>query len=95
MPTLLGKGIQEKHPYLYWEFYEGGGKRAARFGNWKAVQLNVHKNLNSPIQIFDLAADESESTNIASENPKMVARAKEIFVEAHSPSELWKFRAAN
>jgi len=41
-PTLLGKSAEQKpHQYLYWEFYERGGKRAARMGKWKAIQLRL------------------------------------------------------
>ena len=28
VPLLLSKGTQKKHDYLYWEFFEQGGKRA-------------------------------------------------------------------
>jgi arylsulfatase A len=50
LPTLTGQpDEQNQHKYLYWEFYEQGGKRAARFGNWKVVQLNVQKDADSPI----------------------------------------------
>ncbi|MCD6051367.1 MAG: arylsulfatase, partial [Verrucomicrobia bacterium] len=39
VPTLLGKNQEQKqHEYLYWEFYEQGGKTAVRAGNWKAVR---------------------------------------------------------
>jgi arylsulfatase A len=87
---LLGKQ-QPKHDYLYWEFYSQGGKRAARFGNWKAVQLNVHKNQNGPIEIYDLASDIGETKNIADQHAKQVERAKRIFADAHTPSEHWSF----
>lgn len=90
LPALL-RQKQTAHDYLYWEFYERGGRRAARFGDWKAVQLNVHKNLNGPIELFDLSKDIGETKNIAAEHPQRIARAKEIFADAHSPSEHWRF----
>ncbi|NIP92825.1 MAG: sulfatase-like hydrolase/transferase, partial [Akkermansiaceae bacterium] len=43
LPTLMGKIRQKEHEYLYWEFFEGGGKRAARIGKWKAVQNRVNQ----------------------------------------------------
>jgi arylsulfatase A len=87
---LLGQK-QDQHKYLYWEFYERGGRRAARFGNWKAVQLNVHKNLNAPIELFDLDKDMGETKNIAAAHPEQIKRAQEIFHDAHSPSQHWRF----
>ena len=92
VPTLMGKADQQRpHDYLYWEFYEQGGKKAARFANWKAVQVNINKDPNSPIQLFDLSKDIGEATNVASNHPDLVKSAKAIFADAHTPSPLWKF----
>jgi len=93
LPTILGQPDQQKaHPYLYWEFYEGGGKRAVRFGKWKAIQRNLQKDLNSPIMLYDLETDLAEQQNLAEEHPELVERARTIFAEAHTPSEIWKFK---
>ncbi|MFP6739880.1 MAG: arylsulfatase [Planctomycetota bacterium] len=90
LPTLLGKSKEQKqHEYLYWEFYEQGGKRAARFGKWKAIQRNLKKNLDSPIQVFNLDVDIGEKKNLAAKHPELVKRAREIFAEAHTPSKRW------
>lgn len=92
--TLFGHPDQQKqHEYLYWEFYERGGKRAARFCKWKAIQRNLQKAKPGPIQIFNLDKDLAEQHDLADDHPEMVAKAKKIFAEAHSPSKLWKFRA--
>ena len=93
--TLLGKPDQQRqHDHLYWEFFERGGKRAARFGRWKAVQVNVHKDRDGPIKIFDLEADLAERNNLAEQKPGLVARAKKIFAEAHTPSPHWQWRGS-
>ncbi len=90
---LVGRGDRQKqHEYLYWEFYERGGKRAARFGDWKAVQLNLHKNFDSPIEIYHLPSDLGEENNVASAQQEQVAAAKAIFDAAHTPSEFWSWR---
>jgi arylsulfatase A-like enzyme len=92
--TLTGKTEgQTDHGYLYWEFYEQGGKRAARLGNWKAVQLNVHRDLNGPIQLFDLSNDLAEKVNVADQHPQLVEKIKAIFDDAHEPSQHWRFAA--
>lgn len=89
---LTGKSDQQaQHEYLYWEFYERGGKRAARFGDWKAVQLNVNKDANAPIEIYHLPSDVGEQNNVAEDRPDQVDMAKAIFAEAHTPSEFWSF----
>jgi arylsulfatase A-like enzyme len=44
VPTLLGKGVQVEHDYLYWWFGEQGGREAVLKDGWKAVRLNTRKN---------------------------------------------------
>ena len=91
---LLGRSNEQKqHEYLYWEFYERGGKRAVRFGDWKAIQLNLNKDPNSPIELYHLAKDVGEKNNIADEHPELVKKAKDYFADAHTPSPFWSFGA--
>lgn len=89
--TLLGQPGQPKHDYLYWEFYERGGKRAVRFGDWKVVQLNVNKNQDAPLQLYHLPSDLGEETDVAAEHPDLIRKAKGYFADAHTPSPFWKF----
>ena len=95
LPTLLGKTTEQKqHSYLYWEFHEQGGKQAARFGNWKGVQLNVNQTFgrpDAPIEVYDLDNDIGETRNVADSNPAIVERFREIFREARVPSPLFRF----
>jgi arylsulfatase A len=92
LPTLLGRK-QKQHEYLYWEFFEGGGKRAARIGKWKAVQNQVNrKGQDAPVEIYDLEKDRAEINNLAAQNPELITRVRKIFKAAHTPSPLWKFK---
>ena len=92
LPTLLGKE-QEKHEHLYWEFYEGGGKRAVRIGKWKAVQNQVNrKGKDAPIEIYDLESDRAETSDLAAQNSELIARIQKIFERSHTPAPLWKFK---
>ena len=92
LPTLWGKSNQQNHDYLYWEFHERNGARAARFKNWKAVQKNLKKNPNPPIEIYNLLQDPSELKDLSMEREDLIEKAKRIFIEAHSPSRIWKMR---
>ena len=83
LPTILGKGEQAKHDYLYWEFHEQGGKQAVRKGKWKAVRKGVNKNRNSPIELFDLDDDLHEDNNIAGAHPKVVAEMEQLMRDSH------------
>jgi arylsulfatase A-like enzyme len=91
-PTLLGKGQQQQHPYLYWEFYEQGGSVAARQGQWKAIRLNRAVSPNGPIELYDLTADPTEKHDVANQHPELIARFEQIFKTAHVPSSVFTFR---
>jgi arylsulfatase A-like enzyme len=89
---LTGTGQQQNHEFLYWEFYERGGKRAVRFADWKAVQLNLKSvDQQDGIELYDLGSDPGEQHDIASQHPDLVARAREYFTTAHEPSQFWTF----
>ena len=92
LPALLGKK-QKQHEYLYWEFFEGGGKRAVRIDKWKAVQNQLtRKGQDAPVEIYDLTPDRAEKNNLATRKPALIARARDIFKQAHTPSQIWKFK---
>ncbi|HEX3871597.1 MAG TPA: arylsulfatase [Pirellulales bacterium] len=89
VPTLLGSQAaghqQEHHEYLYWEFHEKGFHQALRFGRWKAIR----DGLKAPIALYDLHNDIGETTDLAAQHPKQVARAKQLFSEARTDSALF------
>jgi len=90
LPTLLGKPQEQKaHSYLYWEFHEQGKKQAVRMGDWKAVRLNVAKDPNGPIELYNLKDDLGEERNIADQYPEIVQQMTEIMKTARTPSEHW------
>ncbi|MBN2665864.1 MAG: arylsulfatase [Bacteroidales bacterium] len=90
LPELLGKK-QKKHEYLYWEFHEQGGKIAVRMGDWKAVKLKADKGPDSTIELYDLSADEGETTDLATSNPDLVKKLEQVMNDAHVPSEIFPF----
>jgi arylsulfatase A-like enzyme len=95
LPTLLGNTKQQKqHEYLYWEFYEQGGKRAARIGDWKGIQLNVSKNPDGPIAVYNLRNDLAETTDLSKEHTELVEQFRKLFENAHTPSDIFKFWAS-
>jgi arylsulfatase A len=91
-PTLTGKGTQSPRDFLYWEFPGYGGQQAVRFGNMKAVRVNMHK---GPVrtELYDLASDPSESRDIAAEHPELVARAEAVMRREHRVSVEFPFKA--
>ncbi len=91
LPTLLGEAQDFGKRPLYWEFYEMEGWRALRFGEWKAVQHNMHHPVPLPIEIYNIRQDIGETTNIALDHLEIVAMAEQLFEEAHTPSGSFKW----
>jgi len=85
VPTLLGSNGQVGHAYLYWEFYEGGGKQAVVDKQWKAVRLNWLKQPDGPIELYDLETDPGEQKNLAGQHPEIVERMAQRIRQSHSP----------
>lgn len=92
LPELTGREEQPEHEVLYWEFYERGGKRAVRFGKWKAVQRNLKSvDQKDGVELYDLSQDVGEDQNVAQQHPDVVDQALKYFDECHSPSPFWQF----
>lgn len=83
-PVLAGKsGASSPHSVFF--YYRISQLRAVRSGKWK-LHLPVNRNGFSPprpavfdkIQLYDLEADLSETTNLAQEHPEIVSRLTEL-----------------
>ena len=81
-PTLTGEGIQQCHEALYWEFHETN-QIGVRKGNWKLIVKS------GTCELYDLATDIHEDTNIASEYPEIVEELKAIVLREHTNSSLF------
>ena len=90
LPTLLKKGKQKQHDYLYWEFHELGGRQAIRKGNWKLVKYNVLK--NELYQLYNLENDVAEVNDLASKMPKKVLELAKILEASRTESEVFTFK---
>jgi arylsulfatase A len=97
-PTLLG-GKQEPRPFLYRESPGYGGQQCVRVGNWKAIRTNLNPGPKAksqepgPLELYDLAADRAETTDVAAKHPEVVARLKAILDKQHVKSELFPLKA--
>ena len=91
LPTLLEKGEQQRHEFLYWEFPSYGGQQAVRLGDWKGVRQQLLKG-NTRIELYNLADDPGEKTDVAAKHPEIVARIEKVMKEQHRPSELFPIK---
>ncbi len=90
-PTLLGKGKQQKHDFLFWDFGGYGGQQAVRIGDWKGLRRNLHRG-NTKVELYNLAVDVGEKNDVAAQNPEIIKRVEKIFKEQHAPSEIFPIK---
>ncbi len=90
-PTLQGEPFarQAQHDFLYWEFYEQGGKQAIRRGDWKLVRAGLGE---GTAELYNLAEDSGETRDLASAHPEVVAELLALMAEAHVPDSRWQVR---
>ena len=67
-----------------------GGVQAVRHGDWKGVRTGLLKG-PQPWQLYDLAQDPHETTDVAAKHPDVVAKIKEIAAASHVPSKQFPF----
>ena len=91
LPTLLNKGKQKEHEYLYWEFHEGGGRLALREGKWKMVVLNAKSEKKEKIELYNLADDLGETNNLADVDPERTKAMYERMKSLHTESDIFPF----
>ena len=79
---------QPAHDFMYWEFHERGFQQAVRMSNWKAVRLAKDK----PLELYDLAADRKEATDVAAKHPDVVAKIEKYLATARTESPNWPIK---
>lgn len=88
VPTLQGNvNAQPQHKYLYWEFYERGGKQSVRAGKWKAIRkpLKTGKTV-----LYDLTSDIGETSNLAEKYPEVVEQMESFMEDARVEHPNWQ-----
>lgn len=94
LPELLEQE-QPEHDYLYWEFHERGGKQAILKDGWKAVRLNVGKNPDGPLELYQLETDPYEKNNLAPGHPDLIEMFSRMMELERVPSDQFNFGMSN
>ncbi|MBI1302834.1 MAG: sulfatase-like hydrolase/transferase [Phycisphaera sp.] len=82
---------------LYWPFPGYGGQEAVREGDWKIVRTGLRQRKspaaeNEGWQLFNLATDPNETTDVAAAHPEIVSRLAEIAQHSYTPSARFPLR---
>jgi arylsulfatase A-like enzyme len=82
LPELIGekaaRHAQAQHEYLYWEI---GGWVAIRQGDWRAV-----KSPKGGWELYELSSDPSESKDLSTTRPEVLAKLMALAEKAHEPA---------
>jgi len=80
VPTLLGKGKQRQHSWLFWG--TSLNNCAVRMGHWKGVRRRRGKGW----ELYNLATDPGEQHNVAAQHPQVVRQIQAIAQKAYEPA---------
>ncbi len=83
--SFLKGGPAPKRDFFYWELHEGKPIQAVRFGDWKAVKNGPQ----AKIELYDLAKDPGEKSNLAAQHPDLIEKAAALLTSSRTPSEDW------
>ena len=92
LPTLLAQE-QAQHDFLYWEFHEKGGRKALRKGDWKLVNYDVFNPAKTTVELYNIANDPGEQSNVAQANPEVVQELTALMESARTESEIFTFES--
>ena len=90
LPTLLSKGVQEQHKYLYWEFHEMNGRIALRAGDWKLIKQPI-VNEETKLELYNIKEDIHEDNNLAEQYPEKVKELEQLMNNARTESDMFNF----
>jgi arylsulfatase A-like enzyme len=94
-PVILGSRAAPRRPagreFFYWEHLEFNRQanalrtetmiQAVRMGDWKAVRPRP----GAPLQLYDLARDAGETTDVAAAHPDIVSKIETYLTTARTP----------
>ncbi len=90
VPTLLAQEQTQKHPALYWEFH--GSKevlQAVRKDNYKLVKKMLRQDTIVRWELFDIATDAEELTDLYERRPKIALELRTLLQESHLESPVF------
>ena len=77
-PALTGSAPPKSRKPMIWVFPEYGGQVAVRLGEFKMVRQGLKTKTPGTWEVYDLAKDQGETTDLAAERVDLIQQAEEI-----------------
>lgn len=91
-PTLLDRKRQRQHKYIYYEFFEKGGKQSVMTKDgWKLVRLNMDNPDKIVEELYKVDEDIAEKHDLASEYPDKVAALRDLAAKSRTESRIFRW----
>jgi arylsulfatase A-like enzyme len=88
-PVITGEGAPAQRRPMLWVFPEYGGQVAVRIGDMKAVRQNLKTKQPGPWEVYDLATDRNETTDLAADRPDIIKQAVAILKDQMTPNPIF------
>ena len=77
-PTLTGSPVKSRIKPMLWVFPEYGGQVAVRIGDYKLTRQKLNTKVPGAWEVYDLAKDPGEKTDLAAEKADLIQQAEEL-----------------
>ena len=93
LPVLKdNESSQHKHDYLYYEFYEQGGKQAILKDGWKLIRLNMDSQDRLVEELYFINEDIGEKHNLIDLHPEKAEELRKLTSTARSESSWFSWK---
>jgi arylsulfatase A len=88
-PVITGGEALTNRKPMIWTFAGYGGQIAVRIGDMKVVRQKVSSKKPGPWEVYDLASDIGETTDLSTRHPELVKQAIAILKKEMSPNDIF------
>lgn len=88
-PVLTDGKLHARSRPMLWVFPEYGGQVAVQFGDMKLVRKNLKTKQPGPWEVYDLAKDRGETTDLAASQTDLIHKAEEFLRREVEPNAIF------
>lgn len=96
LPLLRGKtecpDSRYRERLFYWEGYTHGFEQAVRWKNWKALRKISPDGVETSFELYDLASDVAETTNLAAASPELAEELRHQMILSRRNTRFWPIK---